>query len=60
MCVDGLLFLKDDVLDADPGRSRGFEGKAYLLHGNRAACLQLVEAYVVGMDPGMPRRARLS
>ena len=28
VCVDGLLFLKDDVLDADPGRSRGFEGKA--------------------------------
>jgi len=26
--VDGLLSLKDDVLDADPGRSRGFEGKA--------------------------------
>jgi len=25
--VDGFLFLKDDVLDLDPGRSRGFEGK---------------------------------
>ena len=24
VCVDGLLFLKDDVLDADPSRSRGF------------------------------------
>ena len=22
------MFLKDDVLDAEPGRSRGFEGKA--------------------------------
>ena len=28
VCVGGLLFLKDDVLDAEPGRSRGFEGKA--------------------------------
>ena len=37
-------FAKDDVLDADPSRSRGFRRSAYLAHGSGAACLQLVEA----------------
>ena len=44
VCVDGLLFLKDDVLDADPGRSRGFEGKATFYNQSRCTYSLLCDA----------------
>ena len=48
VCVDGLLFLKDDVLDADPSRSRGFRPSAPSSIGRRPGC---VVWFVLGPGP---------
>ena len=48
--MDGLLFLKDDGLDADPSRSRGFRPSAPSSIGRRPGCVIHVLVHVVFED----------